>query len=137
MAFRARQPATFLALSLTPLIDVVFQLLIFFLLATQFSEEEQELDIQLPSVTEARPLISRPQEIFINIDNTGQYIVSGQKLDLNTLEQRLAQLALQNPMAQTVIVRADGRCPFNYIAVATDACHRVGLHDIRLHSQSK
>ena len=41
---------------MTPVIDVVFLLLIFFLVATEYHQEERELDVVLPEVTQAQPL---------------------------------------------------------------------------------
>ena len=58
-------------LSLTPLIDVVFLLLIFFLVATKFAEEERELNVLLPDASEAQPRTSKPRETIVNIDETG------------------------------------------------------------------
>ena len=58
-------------LSLTPLIDVVFLLLIFFLVATKFAEEERELNVLLPDASEAQPRTSKPRETIVNIDEAG------------------------------------------------------------------
>ena len=137
MPLRIRPQSAITSLSLTPLIDVVFLLLIFFLVATRFAEEEHELDLELPSATEARPLVARPREIFVNIDQQGRFYMDGEFLASDGLEQRLSLAALHNPAGQTVIIRADGKCKFSDVAAATDACHRAGIHDIRLHSQKK
>ena len=72
-------------LSLTPLIDIVFLLLIFFLVATRFAEEERELDVMLPEASEAQPLTVQPRELFINIDREGRYFVTGKTLSLDQL----------------------------------------------------
>ena len=58
-------------LSLTPLIDVVFLLLIFFLVTSEFEEEERRLDIVLPSATSAVPMTSKPREVVVDIDASG------------------------------------------------------------------
>jgi len=56
-------------LSLTPLIDIVFLLLIFLLVATEFAEEEHDMKVKVPEASEAKPLTSQPQEITINVRN--------------------------------------------------------------------
>ena len=48
-------------LNMTPLIDVVFQLLLFFLVATRFAAEDRELDVMLPAASEAKPLMAQPR----------------------------------------------------------------------------
>ena len=66
------------SLSITPLIDVVFLLLIFFLVATRFAEEEREIEIELPTASQALPLTAEPLEMFINIDSEGRYFIEGE-----------------------------------------------------------
>ena len=61
--------------NLTPVIDVVFLLLIFFLVATQYNQEEREVDITLPEVAQAQPL-SMTSEIIVNITDDGKYKVA-------------------------------------------------------------
>ena len=50
-------------LQMTPMIDIVFLLIIFFMVGTQFTEQERQFDVQVPSVSDAPPLTSRPDEI--------------------------------------------------------------------------
>ena len=52
MAVRIRKSSVLQSLSLTPLIDVVFLLLVFFLVATRFAEEDRQLDVKLPTASE-------------------------------------------------------------------------------------
>ena len=56
MAVKIRKGSALASLSITPLVDVVFLLLIFFLVATKFDEEDHALDIQLPEASEAVPM---------------------------------------------------------------------------------
>ncbi len=92
---------------LMPLIDVVFLLLIFFLVATRFAEEERELDVLLPDASEAQPLTSKPGELFINIDQQGSYYVTGKTLTLDELHRALKTASVNNPGRVSVIIRAD------------------------------
>src|SRR5688572_14755180 len=97
-------------LNLTPIIDVVFNLLIFFLVATKFEEEERALAVVLPQASEAMPLVARPREFFININAQGRFFVGGNFMSAGELEQALRQAAANNPGRQTVIIRVDKRC---------------------------
>src|SRR5689334_16657511 len=87
-------------LNLTSLMDVVFLLLIFFLVATRFSEEERELDVVLPKASEAKPLILKPTELVVNVTARGEYYVSGKVVNEVGLEQALRQSWANNPGRQ-------------------------------------
>ena len=62
-------------LNLTPMIDVVFNLLIFFMLGTHFADLEREFDVQLPQVAAAQPLTGQPDEIAVNVFADGRILV--------------------------------------------------------------
>jgi len=119
-------------LSLTPLIDIVFLLLIFFLVATRFAEEERELDVQLPEASEAQPLTSKPREMFINIDEQGRYYVTGEFLTENQLLSVLEAAYVNNPGRASVIIRADERCIWRYVVAAVNACKKAKIRDYRV-----
>jgi len=116
-------------LDLTPMMDMVFNLLIFFMVVSQFANDERELKVQLPEGTAAMPLTAKPREIFINIDETGRFSVRGQLLSVNELGSMLVQAAGDNPATQTVIIRADKRVAWDYVAAAMRLCNQAGIHD--------
>ena len=116
-------------LSMTPLIDIVFLLLIFFLVATRFAEEDRELDVILPSASEAQPLTVAPKEVTVNIDQQGAYFVGGKTVELEELELVLQQAAANNPVNQSVIIRADKRVPVDFPVQVINACLRVGIYN--------
>ena len=115
------------SLSLTPLIDIVFLLLIFFLVSTRFAEEDRELDVDLPTASEAQPLVATPREIFINIDRDGHLFLGNQQMGAVDLRRQLEQIATNNPLNQTAVVRADRRCDWQHVATAFDICQRAGI----------
>jgi biopolymer transport protein ExbD len=115
--------------NLTPMIDMVFLLLIFFLVASRFEEAERELKVELPTASEAMPLTARPREVFINIDERGQYFVGGRVLSEEQLGEHLTAAARNNPLSQTVVIRADKRAEWDYIARAMNLCVRAGIRD--------
>ncbi len=119
-------------LTLTPLIDVVFLLLIFFLVATKFADEEREMDVLLPDASEAQPRTSKPRETIVNIDQNGEYFVSGQKLSLAELERALNAVRVNNPGRASVILRADRRCKVEFLVAAMNACNKAKIHDYRI-----
>ena len=117
---------------LTPMIDCVFQLLIFFLVATRFAEEEREMEVMLPDASEAQPLTSKPREMFINVDEKGQYYVTGKMLTVDDLYPVLRQAWINNPGRQSVIIRADKRCRWQSVVAAMNACRKAKIRDYRV-----
>jgi biopolymer transport protein ExbD len=113
----------------TPMIDVVFNLLLFFMVASNFADAEQKIDLNLPQASEAQPLTKEPVEISININQNGQYFTGKRELTLAELEAFLQQSAINNPTNQRVIIRADKRVQFDHVVAATNACIKAGLLD--------
>jgi biopolymer transport protein ExbD len=132
MAVKIKKGAALASLSLTPLIDVVFLLLIFFLVATEFAEEEREFKVLLPDASEAQPLTSKPRELFINIDSQGRYYVTGKVLTLGELYSVLKLAWVNNPGRASVIIRADKRCRWQYVVDAMNACNKANIRDYRV-----
>ena len=124
------------ALSLTPLIDVVFLLLVFFLVATRFAQEDHELDVILPSASEAQPLIAEPKELFINIDQHGEYFVDGRSMSRDEVEEVLRQAVANNPVNQSVVIRADKRVQFDFVVAIMNLCNRAGARDYSVTTQN-
>lgn len=113
-------------MSITPLIDVVFLLLIFFLVASRLSQEDRELDIPLPSAANAMPMTSEVQELVVNVDELGAIFVNGDKLSLDQFDQILTQAVASNPLGQSVIIRADRRVPLQTPVDVMDVCLKCG-----------
>jgi biopolymer transport protein ExbD len=135
MPVKIKQGQALMSLSLTPLIDVVFQLLIFFLVATRFANEDREIDVPLPDASEARPITVVPRELFINIDQAGNYLVGGKTVDVVALEDLLRQAHANNPGSQSVRIHADRRVPWDYVVQAINLCKKVGIRDYAADTQ--
>ena len=137
MSVRINKGAALAHLSLTPLIDIVFLLLIFFLVATRFAEEERELDVQLATASEARPLTSKPREVFINVpypedpNDDRRYYVTGEFLTLAQLEPILEAAYVNNPGRASAVIRADRRVPWEYVVGAMNACNKAKIRDYK------
>lgn len=120
------------AINMTPVIDMVFLLLIFFLVASQFAEEERSLEVVLPSASEARPLTATPKEVFVNVDQEGRFVVDNRTMQIDEVEAVLRQAVVNNPGNQTVIIRADKRVRFDAVVAVMNACNKVGARDYRV-----
>jgi biopolymer transport protein ExbD len=123
-------------LELTPMIDVVFLLMIFFLVASKLDEADRSIDVILPQASAAKPLTTRPREFVINIDRAGNYYAGARPVRLQDLRQLLRQSAADNPQRQTVILRADEETAHKFVVAAMDACVQAGIDDYQVQSAS-
>ncbi|MCC6508833.1 MAG: biopolymer transporter ExbD [Pirellulaceae bacterium] len=124
MAVKLKSSNSFWVINLTPLIDVIFLLLIFFLVAARLDQSERELDVPLPSAASALPMVSEPNELVINIDKAGSYIVAGAKLDADGLERAIQQAVADNPLNLAVMIRAHRSVELQVPVTAMDICQR-------------
>jgi len=112
--------------NLTPLIDVVFLLLIFFMLATTFLDPEKEISIELPEAANALAQEQEPHEVIINVLRDGRVVVGGVPLDEDGLVRALRTTATRDPETQ-VTIRGDRLVHHERIVRVMDACGMVGL----------
>jgi biopolymer transport protein ExbD len=124
-------------LEMTPMIDIVFLLMIFFLVASKLDEDDRSLDVILPQASAAKPLTSRPREFVINIDRAGNYYAGARPVQLAELAELLVQSAADNPARQTVILRADEQTAHKFVVAAMDACVRAGIDDYQVQSAAE
>ena len=107
--------------NLTPVIDVVFLLLIFFLVATRLKQEELSADINLAPIKQAQPLAAGVQDLIVNIDKDGKYVISGKEFDEPSLAARIHAEWKANPH-QRVQIRADQDVKFLYTLTVIGMC---------------
>jgi len=114
-------------LNLTPLIDVVFLLLIFFMVSTTF-EKESEITIELPEAAGEKSDEER-FTIEITIDAEGHYFVNQQRIrdkELTTLKKALRDLRADHQDPR-LIISADKNTPHQAVVRAMDAARQIGL----------
>ena len=126
MRFRRQKPQE-VSINLTPLIDVVFLLLIFFMVSTTFTRETQ-LSVDLPEA-EGSAQESSTEDIEILIDETGSYRVNGRGLVDNRI--RTLQAAIYKISAgdttMPMIITADAQTAHEHVVRAMDAAGRMGF----------
>ncbi|MCA9294304.1 MAG: biopolymer transporter ExbD [Phycisphaerales bacterium] len=111
---------------LTPIIDIVFLLLIFFLVATTFQQTEREIDIALPDAQSGAPIAVALRELVINVDRNGAFVVSGRTVAPDDLRTIVQQAVGQNA-EQKVTLRADRDAAWGAVAQALDICEAAGV----------
>ena len=114
-------------INLTPLIDVVFLLLIFFMVSSTF-DRYSKLKVQLPKANgEQQQTLSAP--IVLTIDAKGQYYVNDRQVvnsSIETLTQALKKIAA-NHKDTALVLRADANTPHQFVVRAMDAASQTGL----------
>jgi len=113
--------------NLTPLIDVVFLLLIFFMVSTTF-ERESEIAIELPEAS-SEERQEAPRRVEITIDAAGNYYVNGQALvntQIATLKQALSGAAGDDETPR-ILLSADRKTPHESVITAMDAARQLGF----------
>jgi biopolymer transport protein ExbD len=116
------------AIELTPLVDMVFLLLIFFLVATTFHQTEREMQIVLPEASSAGPISLALKELVVNIDADGAIYVGGQRISAEDLEAIVTQAVATNP-DQKVTVRADQRTSYADVVRVLDIAKGAGIQE--------
>lgn len=122
------------ALNLTAMLDVVFNLLIFFMVGTRFADMERQFDVQLPQVSAAQPLTNPPDEIVVNVFGDGRIVVGRQPLTLAELETRLNE-ARQRYAEQAVLIRGDGQGVYQNVMDVLAVCQRAQIVNFSLATQ--
>lgn len=118
-------------INLISLIDTLFFLLMFFLVGTQFKEEERTVGIQLPGIASSQPLSAVPRQLIINIADDGQTVVAGKVYDLKELGELLSRTVREDP-GREVLIRADERSMHRYFAGVASLCRRVGVGEAKI-----
>lgn len=122
--------------NLTPLIDVVFLLLIFFMVSTTF-EHQSRIQIELPEAT-ASPEEREEESIEIIIDAEGRYFIGEEQVvntELKTLKSAISKV-LGDRKVVPVTIRADASTPHQAVITALDATSQLGLTQISLATSS-
>ena len=123
-------------LNMTPMIDIVFLLIIFFMVGTRFSDLERKLGLQVPEVTDHGALTAAPERRVINVYRDGRIELDDQPVTLEVLRDRLDN-ARRQYAELGVLVRGDGTGPYQNVAAVLNACSQAGIRDLNLSVQIK
>lgn len=118
---------------LTSLIDVVFLLLIFFMVSTTF-ERESVLKVDLPEASAVAEREETPDTIELVIDGEGRMFLNDQRLldsNADTIRAAMEQLAGEN-RALPLILRADRQTPHHFVVTAMDVAAQMGFLNLSI-----
>ncbi|MBN1832121.1 MAG: biopolymer transporter ExbD [Deltaproteobacteria bacterium] len=121
-------------LGIAPLVDIVFLLLIFFMVTSNF-DVASGVRIMLPRV-ENRTLDYEKNRIILVIDKSGQIYIEGQKVDLSALKENLEIFVREKGIVQ-VILQADKDVPHGHVVRIMDLAKTAGADSILIAAQWK
>jgi biopolymer transport protein ExbD len=114
---------------LAAMIDIMFLLLLFFMLTSLLATNEVGLDITLPKSKEATDIQRAIQDIIINVRADGTYVINQIVYDRTQIDEILAAIAT-NYQGAPIIVRGDKEAKYDYIIRLLDLCKKHNIWNI-------
>ncbi|MEX2672331.1 MAG: biopolymer transporter ExbD [Phycisphaeraceae bacterium] len=124
-----KQPHRRNAVPLAPMLDVMFLLLIFFVVTASFRAEEHQIEIDIPSAEAAEPHAAQRSEVIVNVREDGAILIGGAEYTPERLQAVLKQLVADNPN-ERVIVRGDSASRYERIIMVVDLAREAGIRQI-------
>ncbi len=119
--------ASGVSLDLTPIVDVVFNLLIFFALSLNFAATSGGINVKLPSASSAEPV--KTEQVTINITKDGKLFYNDKTTDIDELKEKLKGVKDKNSI---VIIRADDSVPHGQVVRIMDIAKSEGLSKLAI-----
>lgn len=122
------------SINIIPMIDVIFFLLVFFMLFTTFRTTPTGIDMELPrAVTVSQ---QKDENIIIDIDRTGKIYYQGEILSATGLQQIAAEKFAKNNQI-VAIINADQNVMYKHIVAVMDNLRQVGIYRLALAAEKK
>lgn len=118
-------------LNLTPMIDIVFLLIIFFMVGTQFADPEQKFQVELPTASSVQPLSEGPDALVVSVSIDGRIVFKGEEVTAADLESQLIA-ARKNYPAQAVVIRGEGEGRYQAVVDVLAVVNRAEMADVSL-----
>jgi biopolymer transport protein ExbD len=119
-------------INMTPMVDVVLCLLVFFMVATRLYDwDDTQFEVKVPQVASAAPLTAAPDDLELTIEGPGKVSALGKTYDLAGLTDLLRQ-AKAGYADQAVQIRGDGTLPYQALADVLSCCDEAGIGPVRL-----
>ena len=130
MLFRKEGEEDF-SLDLTPMIDVVFLLLIFFMVSTSFIDFSRRMDISLPEA-ESAITVEKLKNYVIEIGLDKKIFLNGTLVDIDTLEKRLKEKDKGLAVKKSVLVRADKKLDYGLVVKIMSIANAAKIPDLSI-----
>jgi len=119
------------AINMIPMIDIMFNLIIFFLVGTEFASLERNIALRVPEVVDKGALTQAPERRVVNVYRDGSVTLDESSVTLVELTERLAAARTQYSDLG-VLVRGDGQGQFQRVAEVLNACKQAGIQELAI-----
>lgn len=116
-------------LNLTAMLDVMFLLIIFFVLGTRFVDDERKIGLNIPKVADKGSLSAAPSRSVVNVYLDGAITLDQQPVTLDELTAKLSALRRQHGDV-AVLVRGDGGDKYQRVVSVLSACKQAGIKNL-------
>ncbi|MDD3952560.1 MAG: biopolymer transporter ExbD [Lentisphaeria bacterium] len=118
---------------ITAMIDIVFQLIIYFVVTSAVDKDMVDETIKLAEASHSPAVeTSDPRMVVINVNARGQVNIALQPLNMTQLEQLLLAMKVQAGNSVPILIRCDGNTRFDYVDQVMQRAAKVGLYRVRI-----
>lgn len=129
MNFRARAKPEVFGFQIAPMVDILLVLLVFFIVTWNFALSENELDVKIPTASNAREPQPFVGQVVVNVKADGAIVFNRREIAPAELRDKLEQLAKLYP-DQAVILRGDRRTSYDHIVDVLDLCRAANIWNV-------
>ena len=118
---------------ITAMIDIVFQLIIYFVVTSAVDKDMVDETIKLAEASHSPAVESSdPRMVVINVNDRGKVNIALQPLNMSQLEQLLLAMKVQSGNSVPILIRCDGNTRFDYVDKVMQRAAKVGLYRVRI-----
>ena len=117
------------AFQIAPMVDIVFLLLIFFLVTWNFARHETELDVKVPTAKEGKESRRAVGEVIINVKSDGAILMNRRQMTPDKLKATLEKISGLYP-DQAVVLRGDQSADYRHIVAVLDICRAANIWNV-------
>ena len=129
MNFRRQTKPDVFGFQIAPMVDILLVLLVFFLVTWNFSLSEKELDVKIPTATNAKDANAYVGQVVVNVKSDGSIVFNRQTISADELVAKLRELAKLYP-DQAVILRGDQNVNYKFIVDVLDICRSANIWNV-------
>lgn len=129
MNFRQKSVPEAPGFQIAPMVDIVFLLLIFFLVTWNFARVETELDVKVPTAKEGKESRRATGEVIINVKSDGTIVMNRRPLSPEELGATLRKISELYP-DQAVVLRGDQSTDYRHIVAVLDICRTANIWNV-------
>jgi biopolymer transport protein ExbD len=129
MNFRRHAKPEVFGFQIAPMVDILLVLLVFFIVTWNFSLNERELDVKIPTATHAKDTDPYVGQVVVNVKTDGTIVFNRQQISSDELVVKLKELSKLYP-DQAVILRGDKKAAYESIANVLDICRQANIWNV-------